>query len=541
MNLYSKILGLTVCAVTLGMVSCTNELTETDLFNPSQNPKNGVLVKAPKIQAWSGKEIFNGKTRAIEEEELAPVTTQEIEAAKSYFTKIDNYDFSAPGKNLTIADLSDWKHYYVQKVVEGNKIPNDVAMLVGTNNETVYNIAVWNMDPDEVFKLLKTDSYVDNDAKVTLDLLDVEGSQLVVGHPIKDFTFETRGMSYSGVNYEDVRVSGNSGSFGENYRIATLDGFEGVFVAFYGYTDQNNGFWDRIIKLTPVEVADAPEIDEEPALPNDEMAYHNNEVEVNFSLQDVHENYDVEDLISKLSIHVRHAGDVKVRIPVPVETLVPADDLDIVLSHPEMLESYGEENHASFLIGGNLVELSVDFTEAKDCAGNGYGYYIEVTTKGINKEVIAYCRNEFGDGVNFEVWNYYQWNTVDEKGNMARRQPTSEEIMDLKYTWLDSTTLEFGYDNGTWNAYTNLRDYPYYFINAFNDDRDREEAIGNVNVMDCFVHIISNQSGSFENLYEGPHLNGSNRNVIYVRDDIWGTDLQDSAHPYHPAPEPPVY
>ena len=533
MRFYSKILGITLSAMTLGLASCSNDLNETDLTAPSQN--NGVLVKAPRITAWSGSQTFGEGTRAEAVDELAPITQDEIDAARAFFCGLDGLSARTAGQELSIEDLAGWKHYYVQNVTAGNKIPNDWAMMVGTNNETVSNIAVWNLDPDEVFKLLKTDAYLSHEAKVPLTDLEEGDSQLVVNCPIKDFTFETTGTSFSNVYYEGVRISGYSGIW-PNCKLATIDGFDGVFMALYGYTDSNNGFWDRIIKLTKTDVADAPELEEDETegdVFESDKILHNNEVEVNLSVQDVHDNYSVEDLITKLSIHVRHAGDVKVRIPVPVETLVPADDLAIVLSHPELMYQYGKDNHAEFLIGNNLVELSVDFTEAMDCAGNGYGYYIEVTTKGINKDVIAYCQKNYGDGVNFEVWNYFQWNTEDANGEMHRRQPTAEEINTLKIDWLDDSTIEFGYDNGAWNAYINMRDYPYYFINAFNNDRDRENAIGNVNVMDCYVHIIGNQGGSFENLYEGSHLNGSDRNVIYIRDDIFGTDKHDDAHRQH--------
>lgn len=531
MNL-TKVLGIGAFALALAtFASCSSD----EPANNNATINNGsLLVKAPKVTAWSGEEVFGSttKTRAAEGDVPAAITQEEIDAAKAYFNAKDNWLPTTGGKDLEIEDLSNWSAFYVQKVAEGNKLPLEVAQYVGTNNEVISNIAVWDLDADEVLKLLNTDAYLTHESKTDVD---PTSNQLVVSG-IKDISFETTGYDINNTLYENVRSAGHKGQydFRANYYIMSLDGADdAVYVALYGYTNQNNGYWDYIIKLTKAEVADEPEIEtpEEGENVTEGNILHNNEVEVNLSVLDLHETNSVEDLATKLSIHVRCAKDVKVRIPVPVETLVPADDLAIVLDRKELLESYGEEHRVSFDINGHNVELTVDFVEATDCAGNGYGYYIEVTTKGINKDVLDYCFENNGDGINFEVWNYYQWNVTDEEGNAKRVKPTTEEISDLQHNWLDSSTIEFGYDNGTWNAYTNMSDYPYYYINAFNDTEGR----------DCYVHVISNQAYAFDNVLENmPHLNGSNLNLIYVREDIFGTDLQDDAHTPHFEELPPV-
>ena len=545
---FSKFLGITAgILATISIASCSNEMEP----NLSQTPvSNSVLVKAPKVTAWSGEEVFgqNHSTRASEISAPAAVTSQEIAAAKEYFNQKDNWSPASGGQDVDITSLYGWNNYYAQEVVTGNEIPKEVAAFVGTNREVISNIAVWNIDADEVLKLLNTDEYFTSSAKVELDLT---GTEPVVGHALKDFSFETTGYDINNTYYENIRSAGHKGQYymSENYRIATLDGHEdAVYVAFYGYTNQNNGFWDRIIKITKV---DLPEVDEPetPEVGDDqnngdvegEKINHDNEVEVNLSVLDLHDNYSVEDLATKLSIHVRYAKDVTVRIPVPTETLVPADDLNIVLAHTELLESYGKENKATFEINGNTVELTVAFQPCTDCAGHEYGTEIVVSTKGINKDVIEYCMQNNGDGINFEIINYYQWNIVDENGDATRTKPTVEDIEKLRYEWLDFTTVEFGYDNGTWNAYTNITDYPYYYINAFNDDRDRENPIGTLNQWDCIVRVIGNQADAYEYSYEGLHLNGASWNIIYVRNDIFGTELQDDAHTDHAPAPAPVY
>ena len=531
MDKFIKCFGLTAGILAAGLVSSCSSDIESDIKDSNIGiPKSGVLVKAPEVSAWSGSEVFGGstKTRAIEVDAIEPVTTSEIAAAKAYFNYVDGLSGKAAGTAL--GELPAWKNYYVQLVVKGNPLPSDWAMMMGdTNKEEVSNVSVWNIDPDDVIKVLNTEAYAEHEARVAINF---DEAQLVSGHTLKDLSFETVGYDSWNTKYE-MRTSGHSYqySWAPNYRIVSIDDEDVIYVALYGYTTGNNGFWDTIIKISKVDLPEAPEVDEPAGDSFNDIAYaHKNEVEVNLSVIDTHEAYDVEDLATKLSIHVRHPKDITVRIPVPVENLVPADDLAIVLAHSELLESYGKDNVATFEINGNTVELHVDFTEAQDCAGNGYGYYIEVSTKGINKDVIEYCFKNNGDGINFEVFNYYQWNVTS--GEETKRvKPTSEQIDQLIFDWFDLTTVEIGYSDGTnWHIYTNMVDLPYYFINAITDSDNAPAGSDNPNMKDCHVRLNSNQGGFYENLYEGLHLNGATHNVIYVRNDIWGTELQDNAH-----------
>lgn len=525
MKTLTKVFGIAAGIAAIGsLASCSNDVNEPDA--PMAPQSKSVLVHAPTVTAWSGDENFGGtrSTRAGEELTATAVSSDEVALAKAFFNASDNWTPASGGSLVDISSLKGWNNYFVQEVASGNRLPNDVAQFVGTNNEEVYNIAVWNMDPDDVVRLLNTDAYFNNDAKVEVDPAT---SPLVTDHPLKDISFEAKGYAFIGDYYEGVRSAGHSGQydFSPNYRIMMPTGEEDVvYVALYaGASNYNNGYWNRIIKISKVDLPDAPEIEEPEGdvIVSDEIL-HNNEVEVNLSVMDTHRYYEDEDLVTKLSIHVRKACDVKVRIPVPYETLVEADDLDIVLNRPDLV--YGEGHHASFDIDGHTVELEVNFVEANDCAGNGYGYYIEVSTKCINKEVLDYCMAQNKDGVNFEILNYYQWNVLNVDGTSQRRTPTAEEIEALRNDWLNKSTIEFGYDNGRWNAFTTVSDYPYYFINAFGEKAGER---------DCLVKVISNQSEGYDNYYVGPHLNGSDKNLIYVRNDIFGTERQDVAHTPH--------
>lgn len=494
------------------IASCSSDMEPN---SPVAPVSNSVLVRTPEVNAWSGSENFGPSlsTRAGEIATPAAITDAEIAAVKAYFNAIDDHT-SGNGTELNIEDLAGVANYYVMDVTEDNKITKELFGFVVTNNEKVSNIAFWNLDADEVIKILKTDEYFTSEARLDVD---PSSTPLVEGHEIKDISFETE-------SYPNVRTSGHTHMYewAPNYRIASIDGLDGYYIALYGYTNENNGYWDRIIKIVPVEVEEdvtheqpeTPEIGE-----TDGEILHNNEVEVNLSVLDTHRYNEVEDLMTKLSIHVRYPKDVTVRIPVPVETLVQTDDLDIVMKRPDLV--YGEDHKATLDINGHPVDLFVKFVEAHNCAGDRYGYYIEVSTRGINKDVIEYCMARNKDGLNFEIYNYYQWNETDSEGNAVRTKPTPEQIAQLKEEWLDKSTVEFGYySNNGWHAYMNMQDYPYYYINSYGN-----EAAG-----DCRVRINDIQSGAYDNFFEGVHLNASSHNLIFVRNDIFGTPKQDEVH-----------
>ena len=124
------------------------------------------------------------------------------------------------------------------------------------------------------------------------------------------------------------------------------------------------------------------------------------EVEVNFSVQD-HKDENS----SKLSIHVRDTCNFKVFIPVPVESYCQADDMYIVEKHYDKM-SYNEKTSTlTREINGQEVTLTVTYAAE--------GIYVE--SAGINAKVLEYLRNVYGDGITFEVYNYYNTALTREK------------------------------------------------------------------------------------------------------------------------------
>lgn len=260
-----------------------------------------------------------------------------------------------------------------------------------------------------------------------------------------------------------------------------------------------------------------PEQPEEPTPGEDAEEVHNNEVEVNLSINDSHnaENrYDDSDLWSKLSIHVRKGTDVEIHMPVPATFFCESDDFAIVESHQKNLGSYtgdedakvqleGTKHTMTYTIENWTVTLSIEFVT--DDPDHQYGCIV-VRTEGITQELIDYLFENNGDGINFEIWTYFQTEYKDENGNVVKRTDVSRN--DLAY-WLNKSTVEF------------LDEEPDYYINAFGSIEDNVKTPG-----DCTVTIVGRQVSDYGDGYERGHLNGSGYNMIYVRKGV----TPDKAH-----------
>ena len=241
---------------------------------------------------------------------------------------------------------------------------------------------------------------------------------------------------------------------------------------------------------------------------------HTNEVEVNLGVDDKGDYKE-----SHISIHVRAGTNVDVFIPVPLEYVCPADDMAIVKKHFENQMEHGgdiiggtmDENgnyiaeglltHMYYKIGHWYIDLYVEFVAAGVPSSTGEvfaedGFHIWTTN--IDEELIAYLEENYGDGITFEVWNYYN-DDID---------------MDTLKSYLDRSTIKF----------TDL--LPDYYINAFGEDNFAEDK-------DCTVDIEGSQKGNYNDPYEGGHLNGSSHNQIYEKGE---------SMPEPPTrPQPPVY
>lgn len=205
------------------------------------------------------------------------------------------------------------------------------------------------------------------------------------------------------------------------------------------------------------------------------------EVEVNLSILDEHDKYTnegISDFVAKLSIHVRVGGDVEVFIPIPAENYVANDDIVILNTHEPGYFIHGGPYEVAYPIGNNTVKLTLSYED------NG----IRVTTDAIDDEVFKYCVDNYGDGINFEVWIY--------TNNKSGLNFTTFHDM------LDRATIEFLDEDKE----------PDFYINAFNDTEENPRGY-----KDCDVNIIENQQGDYPTSEVGIHLNASSLNKIWRR------------------------
>lgn len=281
----------------------------------------------------------------------------------------------------------------------------------------------------------------------------------------------------------------------------------------FDYRDykNDNGIWDFmngdgdysdwVIKLSP---ADGTPIvvpgDSNDKNDSEEIIVHNNEIEVNYAILDEHTNF--KDLVTKLSIHVRHATDVEIKIPIPADYTIDTDDLYIFNEHYGIEENYHGvygKSTLEYQIGNNTVTLTVSFEDNN----------IVVRTDGINQEVIDWCFEHNNDGINFEVYNYF---------NLPDDFLTRKEF---KENYMDKATIEF------------LDSKPDYYINAFGfEDVDKNGNVeygelGDKNHDHATVTIIDEQINDYSFNGTGLHLNSTPYNDIWVKKG----KTADSEHP----------
>ena len=247
------------------------------------------------------------------------------------------------------------------------------------------------------------------------------------------------------------------------YKI-TYNGTVGYYLAFdYKTKNSNNGevfngdgiYDDYVIKLTP---ADDTTYGNDTSTGTGEgtdtgtddtntgtVSANVGEVEVNLSVNA--EKSEGDYIATKLSIHVRDTTDVEVYLPAPAEYYCEADDMSIVLSHKDDAEQYNntaDYTTMTYTIDGQDISLKV----AYELGG------IRITTSGINAEVLKYLRKTYGDGLTFEVWNYYK-NSVTIDGT------TSDVTRGfLKNQYLENSTVTFTEGTGEYvNAFGGINDY----------------------------------------------------------------------------------
>lgn len=541
MKHFVKFSVVALAAMTAGLL---NSCTENEALTPDGTAPVIKLLKAPDVIAYSGSNVW-GSTIAtrghdvngnlwyqnwdrptnVTEEEIAKV----LEAVKE------------PRVNATNDITIEWENFWVQQVYKGQTSYSDhYENDRGLGSDLMNELQVWNDNaevwwPEHKFGGYETvnnfnrgdnqTSYIDDENRY-----EYKGTTLMTG--------------IAGGNAENQFAYKNSADGGQlyfDYIVVEIDGSYYVCFDFFAdnrdnptatankdhYIDRDWVFNDWIVKISPAyhkgETPEQPEPeqpekpgsdddkcdqcdhskhdgetcpdckdsndgcyqdddvviptdpDPDPETPGDNTGDvdHTDEVEVNLSVEDKGGHYD-----SHLSIHVRAATDVEVFIPIPMDYLVQKDDMAILISH----KGEGDIAH-----GGHLSKNVVTYTVSDGEGRKGdvtltISYEedgIRITTDGITEDIIDICQKKYDDGITFEIWNYIN----------------DELPLDEIKKYLNNATIKF------------LDKEPDYYINAFTED-------GKDNY-DCTVSIVEEQEGDFDDLGEGKHLNGSNRNEIY--------------------------
>ena len=249
---------------------------------------------------------------------------------------------------------------------------------------------------------------------------------------------------------------------------------------------------DWVIKIIPGDGSEVAPDEPDPVIPDPVIPdpvdpdpevdpydfYTTDHVEINLSLNDKHEEGDW--IHTKLSIHIRAVTDVEVFIPVASEYYCALDDMDIVISHQlDLVQYIPQPTTESFTIenANNGESYQVSATVAFEPNG------IRITTHGMTAGLQEYLQETYGDGLTFEVWNYYNIESTD------REQ--------LK-PFLDQSTVTFTSD-------------PTLYVNAFGAIEDDENYIKNP--LDCIVTPPSAYSVWYERTYETYY----DYNVLYKK------------------------
>lgn len=381
-------------ALMISLVACTNSYNDLDIKDTVS------LAKAPKTIAYSGNTYFEDyNTRSADpnsnmwENIPSSITEKERDKVMEWFST-HQYPESTS---------LDWTNFFVQQLgySEWECIAEDGVNKYTGKTHMNQLAAGRESYPDEINNFNSNTSF---------------------NAIMKMVNSSTENFSYK-------QSSGNGTRWYDKFVIVCIDGE--YYVGFDFVSDGQNanervkadGYYnDWIVKITNADSNwDNPNPDPEtPDTPvvTPDTPKQAGEVEVNLHGTDKGDGL----LESHLSIHVRHATDVEIFIPVPMEYYCEADDMAIVQKHDKNHMVHGGPYKVEYTLqdkeeGPFTVSLNIEFVE------NG----IRIWTDGINQDVIDFCNKHYGDGITFEVWNYFN---------------DALDIEELK-EYLNGTTIKF--------------------------------------------------------------------------------------------------
>ena len=434
-------LAVSVTFLLFAMPSCSNDVVANDPAGEDEiievNP-----ARSSDFKLYSGKTVLataygsgsvdvNGNQWYIKWERPVNITDDERARVVEAFSQV---------RENAVNDIHvTWKNFWVQQVYKGTSEYKDGwGSNIGKGSDQMNLLQVFTNLKKEVICWWPYEE----------SITEYEGEYIHInnfnsGNNTTVYTDDVTGQQYIGTTLMvDMGTDGRDNQFGYHnsrdnqvhyeYIILNIDGSYYLGFDFYAVHpegQENNKnmdverdwlFNDWIIKLSPAQPLGGepvnPELDggdeeEEDPVDPEELEYDfylKDHVEVNLSINDKHEEGDW--IHTKLSIHVRSITDVEIFIPVPKELYLDKDDMDIVISHHLDLEKYiPQPTTESFTITNcdNGDEYDVSATVTFENEG------IRITTQGMTGDLLAYLQNTYGDGLNFEIWNYYNIDEID--------------------------------------------------------------------------------------------------------------------------------
>ena len=412
----------------------------------------------------------------------------------------------------------DWNNYWVQQVYTGEATYTDGnGSNIGTGSSHMNQLLAYTDKvreqtgwwPEETFELRDKREYENPYEHV---------NNFNSGDNTTVYTDDVTGEKFYGTTLmTDMYAEGIIDQFGYSnttdskihyeYIIIEVDG--SYYICFDFYATHPEGqeanknmdverdwiFNDWIVKISPayhvgetpeepVTPPTDPEQPEQPEQPGDPDAPKTvdpkDHVEINLSINGNEDNnwknQDFDGIVTKLSVHLRAATDVEIYIPVDAEMIFAQDDMAIINNH--VIGIYGNEE---FDGETQVTEYNVAGTPIKLYVKHQLEGGILIWTEGMDQVVLDYCMEEFKDGLNFEIYNYFN----------------GHDYARLKSA-LDKATVKF------------LDKEPQAYVNAFNKTAD-----GGKFDQDCTVTIDESQASDYEDYIEGLHYNYSPFNQIY--------------------------
>lgn len=478
----------------ISFTSCADDKKESVVENFVISP-----IKKPDFIAYSGHNMIgssfmehatkaanvNGNLWYQNWERPVNVTDQERDKVVEEFSKVRE------GEHNTIQVT--WHDFWVQQVYKGEATYTDgYGSSIGRGSDHMNHLLAFNNIKTTVISWWPYE-----EAETAFEGAYEHINNFNSGNNTTDYTDDVTHEHFYGTTLmTNIGTDGRDEQFGYHNSTDSKDHYEYIILKidgsyYIGFDFFANGtveypanknmdvdrdwiFNDWIVKISPAQRIGAEPVDpdleggsgsggEDPIFiptPSD------GEVEVNLSVNDKLDDGDY--IATKLSIHVRDTTDVEIYIPVPAQFYCNADDMYIIINH-QIQMAYGN-TEVTYDIDGSEVKSIVQFEEGG----------IRITTQGITAQVLRYLRDNYFDGVSFEIWNYY-----NETVSRDELKP-----------YLDNSTVDFKDNN------------PGQYVNAIS------ALNGVANPWDCTVKPVSDVYGD---PVKGLHYNNSEFNDIYTR------------------------